>query len=169
MEPVATFFQTYGIVLLLALLGLVLLMFVWVISLHFRFSQMSRHYQSLISNVDGENLEQLLENHLAHLYQTSLKVDDLTAFCQELDQSLRRAVQRVGVVRFNPFNDTGGDQSFAIALLDGAGDGLVLSSLYSRSGNRIFAKSIEGGQSRYPLTDEEQQAIVQATAVSVRR
>ena len=62
-------------------------------------------------------------------------------------------------MRFNPFSDTGGDQSFSIALLDGAGDGLVISSLFGRSETRVFAKPVQGGQSKYTLTDEEQEAI----------
>ncbi|MDA8188468.1 MAG: DUF4446 family protein, partial [Dehalococcoidales bacterium] len=160
----AAIFEAYGPALWLILLVLVVVTLVWLVSLQSRLGKMSRQYRTLTRNVDSGNLEELLENHLNHLYQTSMKVDDVTAFCQELEQSLRRAIQQVGVVRFNPFNDTGGDQSFAIALLDGAGDGIVLSSLYSRSGNRIYAKVVEGGQSKYPLTDEEQHAIAQAMA-----
>lgn len=168
MEGLALLFQNYGLALWLVLLALVLSCLAWLAIVQSRVGRMSWHYRSLTNNVDEGNLEQLLENHLTHLYQVSLKVDDLAAFCQELDQASRRAVQRVGIVRFNPFNDTGGDQSFAIALLDALGNGLVISSLYSRTGNRIFAKSLEGGQSKYPLTEEEQQAITQAVSVSVR-
>ena len=76
---------------------------------------------------------------------------------------MQRTVQRVGLVRFNPFSDTGGDQSFSIALLDGEGDGLVISSLFSRNETRVFAKPIQAGQSKYNLTEEEQQAILLAS------
>ena len=70
----------------------------------------------------------------------------------------------MGVVRFNPFADTGGDQSFAIALLDAEGNGLVLSSLHSRADTRIFAKQVQAGRSRHQLSDEEQDAIRKALA-----
>ena len=62
-------------------------------------------------------------------------------------------------MRFNPFSDTGGDQSFSIALLDGAGDGLVISSLFGRAETRVFAKPVENGTSRHTLSSEETDAI----------
>ena len=68
------------------------------------------------------------------------------------------------MVRYNPFADSGGDQSFAIALLDSLGNGVVISSLHSRSETRVFAKPVQAGNSRYPLSDEEQDAIKKALA-----
>jgi hypothetical protein len=70
------------------------------------------------------------------------------------------------VVRFNPFKDIGGDQSFALALLDGKNSGLVVSSLHTREGTRIYSKPVIKGESeKYPLTDEEKSAIKAATAI----
>jgi hypothetical protein len=73
-------------------------------------------------------------------------------------------VQKVGIVRFNPFSDVGGDQSFAIALLNGQDSGIIITSLYTREGNRVYAKPIKKGESEYPLSDEEKKAIAQAKA-----
>ena len=81
-----------------------------------------------------------------------------------LEESSPRAFQRVGLVRFNPFEDTGGNQSFALALLDADGNGWVLSSLHARTGTRIYAKAIHGGRSDGALSEEETTAIKQATA-----
>ena len=71
-------------------------------------------------------------------------------------------MQFVGLVRFNPFDDTGGDQSFALALLDGRGDGVVISSLHGRTGTRFYAKPVKAGTSTLSLSDEEVQALKQA-------
>jgi hypothetical protein len=72
-------------------------------------------------------------------------------------------VHKVGVVRFNPFKDLGGDQSFSIALLDGENNGVVVSSLHTREGNRVYAKPVELGKAvKHPLTEEEQEAIKKA-------
>lgn len=79
-----------------------------------------------------------------------------------LATTLPRAVQRVGLVRFNPFDDTGSDQSFALALLDAGGDGVVLSSLHSRTATRFYAKPVKAGRTTHALTTEEQQALAQA-------
>ena len=74
------------------------------------------------------------------------------------------AFQRVGLVRYNPFEDTGGNQSFALAMLDANGDGWILSSLHARQGTRFYAKAVKAGRSETSLSDEEQAAIKQATA-----
>lgn len=70
-----------------------------------------------------------------------------------------------GLVRFSPFQDVGSDQSFALALLDGKHDGIVMLSLHARSGNRLYAKPIVAGKSvRHDLSTEEQRAVDQAMA-----
>jgi hypothetical protein len=71
----------------------------------------------------------------------------------------RRSLQHIGLVRFNPFEDTGSDQSFAIALLDDERDGIVISSLHGRQNTRVFAKPVAKGTSAHNLSDEESQAI----------
>src|SRR3989344_2717001 len=81
---------------------------------------------------------------------------------EELVENNQLNIQRAGVVRFNPFVETGGNLSFAIALLDGKNNGIVISSLHSREGTRVYAKSIQHGESQRRLTEEEEQAIKQA-------
>jgi len=79
-----------------------------------------------------------------------------------LQEQLYYTLQRVGVVRFNPFDDTGGDQSFAMVLTDAYGNGVVMSSLYRRGDSRVFAKPLTQWQSSYALSTEEQHAIERA-------
>ncbi len=76
----------------------------------------------------------------------------------------RVAVQKFGFLRFNPFGDTGSDQSFAVCLLDRENNGFVLSSLYTRGGVRIYAKEIKSGVPKHSLSDEEKQVLEQATS-----
>jgi hypothetical protein len=120
--------------------------------------RMQHHYNRLTRN-GGATLEEMLDRHLDQMDGTADKVEQLDQLCREIEQRLEHAVQRVGLVRFNPFSDTGGDQSFSIALLDGQNDGLVISSLFSRSETRVFAKPVQNGQSKYNLTAEEEEAI----------
>jgi hypothetical protein len=76
-----------------------------------------------------------------------------------IDDRTRRSLQHIGLVRFNPFDDTGSDQSFAIALLDDRRDGIVISSLHGRANTRIFAKPVTDGGSPHHLSEEESEAI----------
>lgn len=71
-------------------------------------------------------------------------------------------IQIVEVIRFNPFNDTGGDQSFCIVLLDGKLDGFILTSMHSRSGTRVYTKLVKEGKSEMELSKEEKQVLKKA-------
>lgn len=79
------------------------------------------------------------------------------------------SLQHVGVVRFNPFHDTGGDYSFAVALLDAQGGGVLLTGMYHRDQCRVYAKPVRGWTSEYELTEEERAAIEQARGDSAGR
>jgi hypothetical protein len=75
-------------------------------------------------------------------------------------------VQKVSLKRYNPYQDTGGDQSFSVAMLDGHGDGLIISSLHSRAGTRVFAKPIKAGkEDKVQLSEEESLVVKQAMMV----
>ncbi|MCX6720301.1 MAG: DUF4446 family protein [Candidatus Staskawiczbacteria bacterium] len=80
----------------------------------------------------------------------------------KLDKISERTVQKIGVVRFDSVNGTGGKQSFAVAVLDDKNDGFVISSLFVNEGNRVFAKPVKNGKSEYTLSKEELEAIDQA-------
>ena len=97
-------------------------------------------------------------------------------FKERLEESLRVAerleafrkknldnIQRVYLKRYNPYHDTGGDQSFSVSLLDGFGNGLVITSLHSRSGTRIFAKPVRGGkEEEFEFSEEEKEVVEKA-------
>ena len=78
---------------------------------------------------------------------------------ENLKKQSKFAIQKFGIIRFNPFREVGGDQSFSIALLDDNDTGAVLTSYYSRKESKIYGKPIKCGQSEYPLSEEEQEAI----------
>lgn len=98
------------------------------------------------------------------MYAVARELDELSARSAVLESAGRRAIQRVGLVRFNPFEDTGGNQSFALALTDAAGNGFVISSLHSRTGTRLYAKAIADGRSDGALSEEENEALRRALA-----
>lgn len=80
------------------------------------------------------------------------------------DERLARCVQKFGLVRFDAFPDVGGEQSFALALLDRELNGIVLSNLYGRSDSRVYAKEVTQGRSQHALSAEEQEALRRASA-----
>lgn len=100
-----------------------------------------------------------LEDALLQLKILKKDFKKISEDIKSLKQGGLFSIQKVGVIRFNPFKEIGGNQSFSVALLDGHNDGIVITSLYSRDGNRVFAKPIKKGKSKYLLSKEEKKAI----------
>jgi len=124
--------------------------------------RLHRWYRRLMTGTSGANLEAILNDYLTRVQQTAEQIEAVDRLAHRLEKAAYFSLQHLGVVRFNPFSDTGGDQSFAIALVDGHGNGVVLSSLHARDVTRVYAKPLQKWESTYPLTDEEKQAIALA-------
>ena len=127
---------------------------------------MRRRIESITRGEQGRSLEAILDAHLDKVFQVGRELDEIAARAAVLEANGRRAFQRIGLVRFNPFEETGGNQSFAVALLDANGDGFVLSSLHARAGTRVYAKALTGGQADGALSEEEAEALRRAMAAS---
>ena len=144
----------------LVLVVAVVVLAVWVAWLQRSDALLRRRLRRLFG--EGVGLDELLDRQFRRLDTVAERVEALNRLHHELEALSQRSIQKVGVIRFNPFADTGGDQSFAVALLDADGNGVVLSSLHGRADTRIFAKPVQGGRSKHALSDEEQDAIRKA-------
>lgn len=127
-----------------------------------RFGRYIRRQEELFSGEEVKNIEELLLKQKKTLATHHKNLKELGEILEELVEGNRFNVQRVGLVRFNPFGESGGNMSFALALLTGDDNGIVISSLHNRDGTRIYAKKITRGVSDHHLTDEEKQAIINA-------
>jgi hypothetical protein len=156
--------QPYLEPLVAGLCVVVLILLVAVIALAVRTRRLDARLRGLTRGADGQSLEAVLDAHLDKVFAVSRELDELAARMAILEAAQRRAFQRVGLVRYNPFEETGGNQSFALALLDASGDGWVLSSLHARSGTRVYAKTIKSGRADTGLSEEETAALGQAMA-----
>lgn len=112
---------------------------------------------------DQGNLEERLVSYFEHIEDSDRRMRELAEHYLKLSASSALASQKISVVRFNPFGDTGGDQSFVLAILDAHNSGYVMTSIHGREGTRVYVKPIDYGKSKYTLSKEEQQAIAQAT------
>jgi len=130
--------------------------------LFIRLRQLERHYRALTTGTDGGSLESVLDDHVRQVRAATERVQDLDTMVMRVERSSRSHLQRVGFLRFNPFRDTGGDQSFALALTDEGGNGVVISSLHSREVTRVYAKPLAAWETSYQLTEEEQQVTLRA-------
>jgi hypothetical protein len=119
-------------------------------------------YQHLMAGTSGGNLEAALQDHVAKVRSVSSRIESVDDLARRLEHEATFSLRHFAIVRYNPFHATGGDQSFAIALADLHGNGLVLSSLHSRETTRVYAKPLQAWASTYSLTEEEEQAIALA-------
>ena len=154
------FFSDNLAAIVLVLAGLCLLGIVMLQSL--QVSRLRARIDQLTGGVEDGDLEAVLGQHLETVHQVGRDLDELTARMAVVESAARHHFARAGLVRFNPFPDTGGNQSFALALLDESEDGVVVSSLHSRTGTRIYAKAVAAGKADTSLSAEEQDAIDEA-------
>jgi Protein of unknown function (DUF4446) len=157
--------QTLSIVVV-AVLVVMLVLIGWVVLLQRSEAQLRRRLRRVLPAGESSGIDEILDRQLKRMDGLAERIDALNKLHHELESLSQRTIQKVAVIRYNPFADTGGDQSFAIALLDSLGNGVVLSSLHSRTDTRVFAKAVQGGRSKYQLSDEEQDAIKKALAPS---
>lgn len=108
---------------------------------------------------EPKNIAEILE----YLERLDRKIEALSEKLEEFKKKSKIHFQKIGMVRFNPFKEVGGDQSFSIALLDAGNNGFVITSLYGKEENRVYAKPIKNGTSEYILSEEEKKAIEKAT------
>jgi hypothetical protein len=145
-------FIIVGSVALLALLSSIVLMI--------KLNKVTRHYNDLTKGIDQKTLMNALEGIQRSIAEQS-RVQGITKHdIQKLKDDAVSHIQHLTLKRFNPFGDTGGDQSFILAILDGNKDGVVITSLHSRENTRFYVKSVEGGVGvDHPLSEEEQKII----------
>jgi hypothetical protein len=124
-----------------------------------RIGSLSRRLEGLTRGESGESLEAVLGQHLERVRGVMRDMDRLEARTAIVERDVNAAFGRVGLVRYNPFEDTGGNQSFALALLDRKGNGFVVNSLHARAGTRVYAKAVTAGKSDAALSEEEAEAL----------
>lgn len=146
-----------------SLMGLALILLLMVsLYLFVQMTKVKKKLKVFFQGGQATDLEGVLAREIKELKKAQTDIKELFKSSKVLEKMAQESIQKVGVIRFNPFKETGGDQSFAIALLDKKDNGLVISSLFSREGTRVYSKPIKTGQSEYPLSQEEEKALRQA-------
>ncbi len=141
-------------------LVLFLIFLLWNIIIYSQLKKFKKRNEELFSGNKVQNLEELLLNQAKSLKTLDKDIQELYNISNQINSLAFRSFHKLGIIRFNPFKDIGGDQSFSIAILNGKNNGIVISSLFTKEGTRIYSKSIIGGVSeKHPLTEEEKKAI----------
>jgi hypothetical protein len=165
MTKMNSFLQNYALISVASALAVAIALLIWNIFLQISVGRIRKNQEQLFSGKNGADLERIILEHSTNLKELDKDIQDLFGISNQIHDLASRSVHKVGVIRFNPFKDLGGDQSFSIALLDGQNNGVVISGLHTREGNRVYAKPVEKGKAvKHPLTEEEVEAIKRAEA-----
>jgi len=151
--------ETIVFVLLAVILGLVLINCFWI----WIFYKSNKKFDALLENGKIKSLKGIFLRQKQKSDELEKTLQSAFLKIEELQKISQKTIQKTSIVRFNPFNEMGGNQSFVIVLLDDENTGFVISSLFIKEGNRVYAKPVKDGKSDFILSKEEQEAINKAT------
>lgn len=148
------------------ILAAFVLLVIWSITLTIILFRTKSHYDLLVKDTTGADLTTILQAIVKEMQGMKKDIALLKDQCVRIEKEGQFHIQKIGLLRFNPFKDTGGDQSFIISMLDAFDTGIVISGLYSRSGTRWYAKKVEKGTGvEHELSIEEKKAIETAKPI----
>ncbi len=161
MEIILDFLRTDTF--LFILLGSIILLFILYISSVIKLSKLRKNYSKFMEKLgNGNNVDEMLRAYIYEVEKVANKNEEIVSYCKELDKHIAKCTQKIGMVRYNAYKDTGSDLSFTLALLNEHNDGVVLNGIYARDMSNIYAKPIENGKSKYTLSNEEKEALLKA-------
>lgn len=150
--------QNAGIILVFA----ILIFLFWNVFLEIRLKREKQRINIFFKGKRAEDLEEIISEILKRQRDEERAINKILEKIANLEKLTSFSIQKVGVVRFNPFQETGGNQSFSLVFLNQKDSGVSISSYHSKEGTRIYTKPIINGHSKFPLSKEEEQAIKKA-------
>jgi len=144
------------IILFYIISGIVVLILLWILMIEIRLNK-------IFAGTKARNLEEMIVIVGKKINQIEEKEIEIDKHLIKVDERLNKSIRNIETIRFNPFIDAGSNQSFAIALMNDEGNGVVMSSLYARDRMSIFAKPITKGKSEFELSSEEKEVLDKAT------
>ena len=161
MDTILDFMKSENFLIIIAIINIILLIgfIILIISLN----MLNKKYKKFLEKLgNGKNIEEDLENFMYKTARVEKQNIEIIENIKNLSSDMTKCIQKIGIVRYSAFKDTGSDLSFALALLDENNNGVVLNGIYSREMSNIYAKPVKNGKSTYTTSEEENQAIQKA-------
>lgn len=148
--------------ILMIMLLLIILLFVLLISVNMKYNRLKSSYASFMRGKDGKNLEKSILEKFNELDVVTNIARQNRQDVKEIYRRLQDGYQKVGIVKYDAFNEMGGKLSFALTLLDGKNNGYIINAMHSREGCYTYIKEIVKGQSYIELAEEEAESLERA-------
>lgn len=148
--------------------GVLIFLAVWLLWLTISYLRLRKNYLTITQGINKKSFDTILGNVVTGVQDTKKDIAQLQTRCDRIEKEDKYHIQKIGLLRFNPFKDTGGDQSFILALVDAFDSGIVITALYSRTGTRWYTKRIVRGKgTELELSEEEKKAVKLAQKVHI--
>lgn len=161
MQGLVEFLRTDNYLIIVS--GIIILLLISFLIILIQNVKLKKQYRRVFEKLgNGKNIEEDLKNYFSRIENVEKENLEIEQYCKNLDEEVSKCVQKIGMVRYSAFKDTGSDLSFALAMLDENNNGIVLNGIYSREMSNIYAKPVEAAKSTYTLSEEETEAIAKA-------
>lgn len=155
------FFKNNISIVIIFIINIILL--ITVIISNARISKLNKLNKEFMQKLGtGKDIREDLNNYMGRIIELEEAVSETHSYCKQIENKMKNCMQKIGIVRYNAYNDAGNDLSFAVALLDEKNNGIVFNGIYSREMSNIYAKPIIDGKCKYNVTEEEKEALNQA-------
>lgn len=162
MERIFSFISLNSVALNIGFIIGFLLLFILYIHNRYKVKKLTSRYKTLVANDSGLNIEEILLNNQRDIAELREDIKQIEKQISSLEVKQSFSVQKIGFIRYDAFSDIGNELSYSIALMDSYHSGFVITSLFGRDNSVSYAKPLKNGDSRIPLSAEEQIAIDRA-------
>ncbi|MBZ9609767.1 DUF4446 family protein [Clostridium estertheticum] len=162
MKSIINFINNEQIYIIIALMIIVFMLIAIIIITYAFLNKLERRYRKLMRGVNNKNLEEVVISYLDKIDEVKDENEVIKQRYEQINAELKTCVQKTSMIRYKAFDDMGSDLSFSITLIDGNGNGAILTSIYGRNESTTYAKPIDKGISRYELSQEESKVLEQA-------
>ena len=150
------------IILMISLASSTILLILYIINL-VKLKKINKNYKSFMKKLGkGNNIDEMLNKYIEKVEEVQTRNNEIIKYCDKLDNNISLCINKIGMVRYSAFKDTGSDLSFALALLNSNNDGIILNGIYSREMSNIYAKQVKDGKTINKLSEEEEEALEKA-------
>ena len=148
------------LVIAIAILAVILLsLCILVICLLSKIKKLTKKYEQFMTGENAETLEAVIMKSIKGQSDNNTEIEKINSLLKEIDDRLKLTIQKVALVKYDAFQNMGGELSYSIALLDDNNDGIVITNVYSPEGSYNYSKEIKNSKADIILTEEEQKAI----------
>ena len=132
---------------------------IWLLVLSYFYYRFLSNYRKLTRGIDVGDIKKVLEKILGRSEDNTKSIKEIIKRIDSIEEKDKKHIQKIGLVRFNPFSELGGDHSFSLAILDEENTGVIVTGLHTRDRTRVYVKDIKNGKSGLELSSEEKKAL----------